>query len=294
MSDFRGYIANCLIGCDEVTRIDGGGWIRNQMNLQLGGFDLELIQHADVISNSPSEFQGQPTHTTDVIVRNVDEPQIPLLEEVLEDLSWLLSLSSLSSVQYFGYEYPYGTGYGRRTRVDEGANWFIPIIPIRNGKAVKEFLHQVYLPFRKIKKTRRIPEAIHCLLEAERTSVIEIELLIVFATLEGLKDTYAQAKNIPYKKGYFRKTPKPTKGDDRYTFTELLDKMLRDCGMRRCLKRIVSLRNEIIHSGISILSFSSQSTLCERTHDIIREYLLRLLGYKGSYCSHSTKIKSIQ
>ena len=219
-----------------------------------------------------------------------------LLEEVLENLSWLLSLSGLSSVQYFGYEYPYGTGYGRRTRVDDGANWFIPIIPIRNGETVKEFLHKVYLPFSKIKKTRRMPEAIHCLLEAERTSVIEIELLIIFATLEGLKDTYARSKKIPYIKGYFRKRPKPTKGRDRYTFKELLDKMLRDCGMRcDCdLKKMVSLRNEIIHSGISRLPFSSQSALCERTHDIIREYLLRLLGYKGSFCSYSARIKSIQ
>ena len=293
MADFKGYIANCLIGCDEVTRTDDGGWIRNRMNLELGGFRLKLIQRKDVISGSPSKFQNQRVHTTDVIVSDVTESQIPPLEEVLKNLSWLLSLAGLSPVRYYGYEFPFGTGNGHTSAMHEGANWFLPIVPIRDGESVKEFLNQVYAPFCRLRKERRLQEIIHYLLEAERTPVMEVKLLILFVTLEGLKDTYAKTSDIPYRRGYFWKTRKSKKRADRYSFEQLLRKMLRDGGMRRGLKRVVSLRNEIIHSGISRLPYSSLEATYERVHDIVREYLLRLLGYEGSYYSSSTKIRCI-
>jgi hypothetical protein len=43
------------------------------------------------------------------------------------------------------------------------------------------------------------------------------------------------------------------------------------------------LRNEIIHSGIARRTYARQCALYETTHDLIREYLLRLLKYKGRY-----------
>lgn len=63
--------------------------------------------------------------------------------------------------------------------------------------------------------------------------------------------------------------------------------------MKRGLKRIIKLRNEIIHSGLSRLSFSSKISLYNRGHDIIREYLLRLLNYQGRYYINDSNMKKI-
>lgn len=221
MPDFRGLIANCLIGGDEVTPLKEGGSVRNRVTFQLQEFTLELIQHPDIILGSNADLQGRSIHTTDILVRNIRQSQIPRLESVITDLSWLLSLASLSEVQYFGYEYPDGTGYGRRIAVDGKANCFIPIIHISDGRSVKEFVHMIYPTFKKIKKSRKLPEMIHYLVEGEKTGVIELQLLTVFAVLEGLKDSYARTKYIPYIKGRFRKLP-GTRKCQPYSFEELL------------------------------------------------------------------------
>ncbi len=62
------------------------------------------------------------------------------------------------------------------------------------------------------------------------------------------------------------------------------------------LSAIVKLRNEIIHSGISQISFEHQKEIYDNCQDLIREYFLRLLGYTGDfrlYSSHGMTTKRI-
>jgi len=53
------------------------------------------------------------------------------------------------------------------------------------------------------------------------------------------------------------------------------------------LRRITNLRNEIIHFGLSRKPYTSLRKNYDFCHDIVREYLLRLLGYKGEYLIYS-------
>jgi hypothetical protein len=54
------------------------------------------------------------------------------------------------------------------------------------------------------------------------------------------------------------------------------------------LKRIVKLRNEIIHSGLSQRSHPQGWVMYEKIHDLLREYILRLLGFHGTYLVYSS------
>ncbi len=129
------------------------------------------------------------------------------------------------------------------------------------------------------------------------TLPMEMRLLSIFATLECLKDTFARSKKIPYAKGSYRKAAtKPGKPGARYTFENLLVMMLRSVGIRRGVKRIVSLRNEIIHSGLSRKSYDQQRRMYENAQDLVREYLLRLLKYSGlyfPYAGRGTRVKRL-
>ena len=56
--------------------------------------------------------------------------------------------------------------------------------------------------------------------------------------------------------------------------------------LRKCPGRS-ALRNDIVHSGVSALSQHDQRMVCDEVQDIAREYLLRRLGYRGSYAEYS-------
>ncbi len=49
------------------------------------------------------------------------------------------------------------------------------------------------------------------------------------------------------------------------------------------LGAIMSLRNEIVHSRISRTPRTHQEEIYESCQDLVREYLLRLLGYTGKF-----------
>ena len=118
----------------------------------------------------------------------------------------------------------------------------------------------------------------------------EIRLLLLFIAIESVEDTFARAKSIPYSKGYFRKPPtRPGKPGATYGFEAFLLKMFADVGMRTGVKRIVQLRNEIIHSGLSRKPHSRQWAMYERIHDLVREYIIRLLRYHGGYLTYASQ-----
>lgn len=63
--------------------------------------------------------------------------------------------------------------------------------------------------------------------------------------------------------------------------------MFEDVGMNPRLKQVVRLRNEIIHFGLSRKPYASLRKDYDYCHDIVREYLLRLLCYDGEYLLYS-------
>ena len=110
--------------------------------------------------------------------------------------------------------------------------------------------------------------------------------------LESLKSTFARVENIPFVKGHFRKLSNPPKPNPRneptISFQEMLELMLGKVGIQNApLAQIVNLRNDIIHNGITQQTDPTNRKIFEISQDLLREYLLRLLNYQGSFFLYS-------
>lgn len=290
----RAFVANCLMGGDTVTatpeRI-----IRNLVVFECEGRRFEFKQKPEVVIGNMDEFIGRCSETTEVVVANVAEADVPRVKIAVEHICWLLSFVGTCRVIPFGYEYPDGSGLGNRMSVSGVAEHFRPAFEIQDGSQIKNFVEQVFTRYKKLQKKRKLSAVIDYLAQAELASqLLEVKLLLVFVTLESLKSTYAKSEGIPYVKGFFRKSPtKPGKQGDKYSFEELIELMLHQVGMRRGVKKIVKLRNELIHSGLSQKSHTQKQILYASTHDLIREYLLRLLGYRGRYSPYAFERRGV-
>lgn len=169
---------------------------------------------------------------------------------------------------------------------------FRPLIEIHDGDAVKSYMEQVWTKYRKLKRARKLSEVINMLTTCELPKLpLEVRLGQIFVLLENLKSTFAKQANIPFISGFFRELSNPPKADPKkekkLSFKELLQRMLATEGMKPRLTRIISLRNEIIHFGLSRKPYKSLKKNYDYCHDIVREYLLRLLGFSGEYLIYS-------
>lgn len=288
MADLRAQLMNYL-GCGhEMTRY-GKKSIRDTLVFECEGLPIKIVQREEIITNPRSVPSGQLIITSKAIIPNVLREDVSSSLEILDRVCWLLSFAGLSMVGRAGYEYPDGSGNIFSHAVIGEANYFRPTIEISDGEEVIGFIHDCYEKYKALEDKRKLRAVIHYLIEAERRrQPLEIKLIIAFTILESLKDTFARDERIPYIKGFFKKVPRPAKGSDRYGFEELLSMMLRKAGMRKGLRRIVALRNEIIHSGISRKSYSWKNGMYDYMHDIIREYLLRIMEYRGNYLVYSS------
>ncbi len=285
--DYKASLTNCLVGGIEFTDV-GARRVRNKIPLKNLGFEVDLIQDPALIGQPVTAFADQQLHTTDLIVHNVAPYRVDAARRLVNHLSWLLQFASLSPVSVCGYEYPEGSGKSSKMATQGRVQYFRPTIDIQNGTIVQHFIHKTINNYKSLSRVRKIPVIIDYLVNAERLGQpVEVQLMMVFVALESLKDTYAKSKGIPYFQGYFRKAQNPSRRTPKYSFEELLKLMMHDVGMRRGFKLIIKMRNEIVHSGISRKTFNARVRMYDRCHDIIREYILRLLGYRGDYLSYS-------
>ncbi len=290
MSDLRAFVANCLMGGDDITR-DGENWTRDLVMFNCDGFTFIFRQKRDVIIDGIEHFVGTFAKTSEVLVKGVKESEVTKVLEILDRVCWLLSFVGLCRVMCYGHEYPNASGLTHFCNVIGTAEHFRPLLDIRYGTAVKNFVEQTYGEYRRLEKTRKLNVVIDYLVQAERSSqVTELRLILAFVVLENLKDTYAKSRSIPYIKGYFRKpSTRAGKPGANFRFEELLEMMLREMRMKKGLKRVIQLRNEIIHSGLSRKPHSRQLAMYESIHDLIREYVIRLLGYHGCYLTYASE-----
>jgi hypothetical protein len=285
MAVLRAYVANCLAGGHTFTR-EGRHVVRDTIELSCDRKTLVLKQSREVAISQYRKLIGTFAETTEIVVPNVVASEVSGTLAVVDRVCWLLSFAGLSRVVRYGYTYPDGSRNSSYHPAFGTAEFFRPTLEIRNGWVIKSFIEQTYVAFKRLEKRRKLLVVIDYLLQAERSSQpTECRLLFAFVLLENLKDSFARSKGIPYVKGFFRKSAGSTA--PRYSFEELLELMLADVGMKRGLKRIVRLRNEIVHSGLSRRSHSWNWAMYEKIHDILREYLLRLLGYRGQYLVYS-------
>jgi len=215
--------------------------------------------------------------------------QFSVGESIVNDICRLLTFAAISQVVPF--EYRMGR-HVRRISVS-GQSWqFRPVISITDGDLTASYLEKVWPIYRKEKRRRKIAEVIEMLTFAELPlQPLEIRLAQIFIILENLKGTYARARGYPFVKGRFRRASTPSKTDPNkerpWSFEKLLAEMLNDVKMKPRLHRVIQLRNEIIHFGLSRKPYESLIKHYDSCQDIVREYLLRFLRYDGFYLVYS-------
>jgi len=258
-------IANCLIGGVEITRYQNG-WARDRIDIVLSRTPLTIRQKMEALPGKHSDFSGQAAHTTDIEFHHCVEAKVKAAERIADDVCWLLALATGSPVQPFSY---FRGRYGRSQNVTYSAQVFRPLITPTDGEAIRHFLTSTWPAFRKLKRSRRLPAIIDYLVLADRPrQPSEISTLLAFTALESLKSTHSRGQ--------------------RGEFEARVRRMLEAVGMQRGLCHLVTLRNKIVHEGLAGMPHNKVRRHYDRLQDILREYLLRLLGYHGSYLLYSS------
>ena len=282
---FKAQVANYFgHGNVLITNADSS-LSRNVISLKLDRYRVQVKQKPDVISNKlrPNGF----VHTSEIEIEKVKK--FSTGERIVNDLCQLLSLASMSQVRPINYEF---NNMKKTSNVSGQSMSYRPLITIIDGKEVKSFIEQVWPQYRKLKRSRKLFEIIEMMTVSELpVQPLEVQLAQVFVILESLKGTFAHSKKIPFVKGFFREISTPPKNNPekerKLGFERLLTDMLVEVGIKKSFKKTIKLRNEIIHFGLSRKPYESLIKNYDFCQDLIREYLLRLLHYKGSYLLYS-------
>lgn len=287
MPDLRAHVANCLIGGETITDLGNKSFIRDTAKFTCEGREFIVNQKPEVVSGTPlSEFTGRFSLTTQILVPNVAKSAVPKVLAVIDRICWLLSFACQSKIVCYCHDYPADGKAGARQAVVGTARFFRPVFEIRDAPVIREFIDRTYPVYVQLEQSRMLNVAIDYLLQAEREALpTECRLIFAFVLLENLKHTYATSEGIPFVKGFFRVGPSPK--DSTISFKVMLTRMFKAVGMTPALDDIVSLRNAIVHSGVSDLTHKENWKAYEQVQDLVREYILRLLGFKGSYALYS-------
>jgi len=278
------------LGCERKHNPDGS-WCLSLIKMKLGKYDVILEQDQSAISMSDRP-EGM-IHTTTLNISGVRSYSEG--EKVVHDICSLLSLAAMSQVRAYHFEFEdkirHVSDVGECLR-------FRPLIETVNGDSIKSFIEKSWPKYRRLKRSRKLPEVVDMLTTCELPKLpLEIQLGQIFIILENLKSTYANFSKIPFVKGFYREISDPPKANPknerRLSFEALLHQMFCDVGMHVSLKRVVNLRNEIVHFGLSRKPYESLRKNYDFCHDIVREYLLRLLGYKGEYLIYSKACRQV-
>ncbi|QIN85481.1 hypothetical protein GBA63_22535 (plasmid) [Rubrobacter tropicus] len=283
-ADLKGFFSNCFIAGEIGAAERDGRAYRDTIELSLGGRRVKLIQRPAILGENPRDYRGEFVETTTVVVADVSAEERDEVREMLLGLSFLLSFATSSDVGFYRWRHE------QEPRLSEGwatvaqTGFFRPAFDLSGGKRVREFLEGSWDGYRRHEEGRQLRAAIHLYVIAEtRLLPDELKAATMFILLENLKSTYAAERGIPFVDGYYRKP-----NGKSWPFKNLLYEMFKGVGMAQPdLKRAVLLRNEIVHAGISRMSGSQQEEVYDQVQDLAREYLLRLMGYRGDFRLYS-------
>ena len=274
MANFIAHIANCLIHGDKFER-DGS----SILDLVLNGNQISIIQRPEISTyiTARDSFHGKLINTTKIIVFNVEENNLENIRLMIYSLCHLLSFLTCSQVRFHSQEYP---RHSSSSAIVGKTNIYHPVIDIKDGNIIRDFIQSVWGKFITIEKIRNLDMIFDYIHNANYPDpTIESKLVFSFVTLESLKHSFATVKGYPFIKNYFRKT-----NNEAFNFTELLEQMFNEVGMVFSNKKMVKdLRNEIIHSGVSQFDFNYNFKIFVETQNLIREYLIKLLGYSKNF-----------
>ena len=301
MPTFRARIVN-LPGYGEViTRHKRGGSTRDKFVLGLDGRTITIKQRKAALAVNGNRWRGKQIDTSTVYVSKVSS--LDEGSEIVDDLCWLLSFATHSNVSAYHYS------YGKRARghsVFGVYNHWRP--PFHSGwGSISDFVQQAWPRYQTLKSSRPLSAFIHMIEVTDLPdTLLETQISLSIQCLESIKTYFALAEGQRFNINEHRSGKFLDGHGKELHFERLLRLTLEDVGMALPpFKEIKRLRNALIHRGFiretdKITKYifgpvpprgihSAMFAVMEDVQDILREYMLRLLGYKGRWCAYGQK-----
>ncbi|BCV50601.1 hypothetical protein [Shewanella algae] len=278
------YLSNLLVMGIETTDTETGGWVRNKISLTVAGLRIDIYQEPEFINAKKSELRGQFIESTKLIVKDIDENDIDYAVAVVKKISNLLSFATCSEVSFYGWNIK-GTHRSHMWSVRARYCYFRPPFCCVDTSLIKMLIETCFDSYSEIHEQRDLNVVVDLLNTPEVNNLqVELKLATLFILLENLKSSYAKSSGYKYKDGFYWSVD-----NKKYFFQSLLLEMFKAVGMDVNLKKIKNLRNEIIHSGLSQLPYDEQLAIYANCRDIVTEYILRLVGYKGEFSPYESR-----
>ncbi len=289
MANFIGLISNCLARGNQTIEV-GGETITRTFSFSVDGFEITLLPHPEIAElQNTSSVSGKNLVTSRLLIRDVEPANLPGILECIPLVCELLSFALTSRIGFCGYDCAVVNPAQVRYSTLGSIQSFRPPFSWMNGNSIKVFLETCYDNYKALRTPRLLNIATDLLNHAELPMAIEVHLTVLSVVLENLKHTFALHDGYPFIEGGFREKHIVAAPLGRpISFRRLLTEMLGVHGMTPALGPIKDLRNEIIHTGFSALSFQQKWAKQEEITTIIREYILRLVGYHGAFFPYDT------
>ncbi|OGU27780.1 MAG: hypothetical protein A2057_11330 [Ignavibacteria bacterium GWA2_35_9] len=276
MTDFVGHISNCLINGDSFSDINGIK-IKNTINLFLANKSISIIQSPDLIIDkiNMAEYQNKFVQSTKILIKNVNDVEIDSCHSLIIKLTSLLSFILNSQVIYYGYEYSEEKRFWAALGY---TNIFYNVLENNRGDEIKDFITSTWEQFEYNYERRKLPLIFDYIFQAFSVNTIETKLVFSYVTLESLKYTFAKEKSFKFSNGCFR-----DQNSKRLSFNDLIKMMLNEVDINFDVKEIIELRNDIIHSDFTEKPYEHNFKVFIYCQHLIRNYIIKLLGYRGYY-----------
>jgi len=243
---------------------------------------------------------GKPPYESNIIIQDVADSEIDRYLATVTD--WCNILALFTNLRLWPFRYHCGNK-GRGWSVGGGDGRHPVLIDTDNNRFLKA-VSLVWPNYQKYKFDRSLPAIIDYFIEVYYCHSIEEKLLMVSAMLECLKWSWLETKcdkELLIRKdgNYYRKDSQTGKKiEPKYTFESSLTEMFGEVGMTCDLSSIKKLRNNIIHTGLSGARLACRhpdiggvnlQQVSGLALDLMREYVLGLLEYKGQYWKYSVR-----
>ena len=207
-------------------------------------------------------LRTKPEQLAEILVENVAPERVPATMEAIERICWLLAFATQSQVACYGHNYPDGTPHKLLNSIHRPGQEADHVINPADGAAIRKFVDQTYPQFKALESARSLKVVIDYMLQAARPG-LPMECKLQYAIKGGkFVDPVTKA---------------------RLGFQDMMNLMFSAVGMAPGLQPLVDLRNEVLHTGVASLTHAQQKLQYDAATDLIREYLLRLLGFKGNF-----------
>ena len=266
MSNLRAYVMNSKVQGESFSEeVDG-----------------KVVRDTSVFTCEGQRFvlQTKPEQRAEILVENVGPQQVTATMEAIERICWLLAFATQSQVACYGHNYPDCTPHKLLNSIHRPGQEADHVINPADGAAIRKFVDQTYPQFKALESARSLKVVIDYMLQAARPGLpMECKLVFLSVLLENLKHTFGTHLQYAIKGGKF--VDPVTKA--RLGFQDMMNLMFSAVGMAPGLQPLVDLRNEVLHTGVASLTHAQQKLQYDAATDLIREYLLRLLGFKGNF-----------